>query len=328
MSETTLAGPRLNPEEVRMAYRLILGREPESEAVVAWHCDNVKTLAALSAAFLASDEFRGRNGAAPAAFAETTARGYAARQLAIETQVTPAVLDRLAQRIRTQWTTLGEEDPHWSVLTEERFRARRLDAAAEADFRRSGKNSADLIDLFAQRSGRAPPTGVCVELGCGVGRITRWLAKRFARVIAVDISPGNLALCEKYMKEEGVTNVETRLIASIDELEHLPKFDMFYSLIVLQHNPPPIQYRMLATLFPKIAPGGGCLFQTVADLPGYAFKAESYLGSPSPQMEIHSLPMAEILTLLRTNGLILDLVRSDVWVAAYGSYTFAAHRDG
>lgn len=318
-------------EEVRLAYYLLLGREPESEAIVDAHRAAHESLASLRDGFAASDEFKARHGSVERAdqdFLDRIAKGYFASPLPVDVAVAADVAERLATRIREQWTKLGESDPYWSVLTDEQFRAERMDAAAKRRFDKSGEHAARLIELTAARTGLAVPTGTCVELGCGVGRVTRHLAKRFARVIAVDISPGNLALCERYMAAEGVSNVETRLIRDIEELEALPSVDFFYSMIVLQHNPPPIQHRALEILLGKIAPGGQCLFQTVADLPGYSFEAESYLSTPSPTMEVHSLPMAVVQRLVRASGLTLDTVRMDPWVSAYGSYTFSAHREG
>lgn len=316
-------------EQVRLAYFLLLGREPESDAILDAHCDAHDDLESLRAGFIASAEFRDRNLVAqPAAqeFVKRLAEGYFAEQLSVDVDVSPEVSARLAARIREQWTKLGESEPYWSVLTDDDFRAERMDEVARKRFDKSGEHSARLIDLTAARTGLTPPTGICVELGCGVGRITRHLAARFERVIAVDISPGNLALCERYMAEQNVHNVETRLIRDIEELATLPVVDFFYSMIVLQHNPPPIQHRVLELLLGKIGVGGQCLFQTVADLPGYSFEAESYLSSPSPTMEIHSLPLAIVHRLIRECGLTLDTVRADPWVSAYGSYTFSAHR--
>jgi 2-polyprenyl-3-methyl-5-hydroxy-6-metoxy-1,4-benzoquinol methylase len=318
-------------EEVRLAYLLLLGREPESEAVVDAHRAAHRDLASVRDAFVASREFRERHQTAirpEQGFLPRLAQGYFAPHLPVEVHVAPPVAERLAARIRDQWTKLGESDPFWSVLTSEEYRVDRIDAAARRRFNKSGQSAAQLIDLTATRTGLTPPTGTCIELGCGVGRITRHLANRFGRVIAVDISPGNLALCERYLAEEGVHNVETRLIRAIDELSTLPTVDFFYSMIVLQHNPPPIQFRILQILLEKIGRGGQCLFQTVADLPGYSFNVESYLSSPSPTMEVHSLPMPTVLQVIRESGLILDTARMDNWVGNYGSYTFSAHREG
>src|SRR3989442_10706589 len=51
----------------------------------------------------------------------------------------------------------------------------------------------ELEDLFG-RLGADPRGRTCVEVGCGPGRMTRHLAQRFDRVVAVDVSPAMLRL--------------------------------------------------------------------------------------------------------------------------------------
>jgi hypothetical protein len=48
-------------EDVRLCYRLILGREPESEDVVERHVARAKTVAMLRRSFIGSREFISRN---------------------------------------------------------------------------------------------------------------------------------------------------------------------------------------------------------------------------------------------------------------------------
>lgn len=319
--------PGLTRADVRLAYLLLLGREPESTAVVDEHLASHRDLIALSKVFMASEEFQRKSDAALGRQQIDVDRGYWAAPSSVDHRVAPAVLDRLAARIREQWTALGEEDPYWSVLTDDRFRSARIDAAALQEFRASGKAAAAVIDLAVGRSERATPAGTCLELGCGVGRVTRHLAQRFDRVIAVDISPGNLALCRRYMEEEGVANVETVLVQDLRDVAALPAFDFFYSVIVLQHNSPPVQRFILETLLPKLRPAGQFLFQTVADQPGYSFDVERYLASASPTMEVHSLPMAAIMQVIRRSGLVVDTARLDTWAGFYGSYTFHGARE-
>jgi 2-polyprenyl-3-methyl-5-hydroxy-6-metoxy-1,4-benzoquinol methylase len=314
----------LDRELVRLGYYFVLNREPESEAVVEEKLTSAATLRALRDVLRNSDEFRVQM--QMDRYLPRMIDGYWSPPQPVEYQVSPDLMARLVARIRAQWTRLGQEDPYWSVLTHEGFRLNAMTDAALASFRETGRESASLVDLVSRRAGRPTPTGTCVELGCGVGRVTRHLADRFEKVIAVDISPGNLALCERYMRDENVRNVETVLLSDIHDLHALPAYDFLYSVIVLQHNPPPIQFAMLSTLLAKIRPGGACVFQTVADMPNYAFKAEDYLRTDSPAMEVHCLPMAAILKLVHDTGLVLDGARMDSWIEVYGSYTFSASR--
>lgn len=317
---------RLTPDLVGEAYRGLLDREPESDAVVETHIRHHSTLSSLLAAITHSAEF-GRSTNSPVRNDMVMAAlrdAYWNVPGVIEHDVSPEAMTQLVDRIRAQWTLLGETEPHWSVLAIDEFKSDKLTDAAVDAFYRTGEDSARLIDLFEQRTSVRARHGVCLELGCGVGRITEHLARRFDQVIGVDLSPGNLKLCNERMASIGAKNVTTQSVSGIEDFATLPDFDFFYSIIVLQHNSPPIQKAILRTLLGKVRPGGGALFQIPTEMPGYAFGMEPYLASPSTDMEVHGLPKAVVLDEIRRAGLnIVDLM-PDSWTDIFGSYTFYA----
>ena len=164
-----------------------------------------------------------------------------------------------------------------------------------------------------------------VELGCGVGRITRFLANRFDSVVAADISPGNLALCGQYLKREGVRNVDVLQLQKLAEIDAVPAIGGFFSLIVLQHNPPPVQLFLLKKLLGKVAPGGFCFFQVPTAKPGYRFSAEDHIKSPISEMDMHCLPMRHVFGLLAENDFRVMEVIKDSWSGDdFHSHTFFA----
>ncbi len=316
----------LNSDFVKEAYRGILGREPESQEAIDSHIRRHATVSGLLSTLVHSPEFKkmenpkARNDAVMAALSEA----YWSKPGAIEFDVSEEAMRRLVSRIRDQWTMLGETEPHWSVLTNDQYRSDKLDEEAIADFYESGEHSARLIDLFEQRTGVSARHGVCLELGCGVGRVTEHLAKRFDRVIGVDISPGNLKLCKERMAKVGTHNVETQVVGGMEDFDSLPDFDFFYSIIVLQHNSPPIQKAILRSLLGKVKRGGGALFQIPTEMPGYSFEVEPYLATAAPTMEVHGLPKSVVLDEIRRAGLHLVDVMPDSWTDILGSYTFYA----
>ena len=311
--------------EITEVYRSLLGRDPESERVISSHLDRQISLSEFIDIVLVSDEYSKRVREGENAVVMSVLRqSYWTLPGEIEHEVSNEAMGRLVDRIRAQWTLLGETEPHWSVLTNDEFKSDQLTEAAVDAFYKSGEDSARIIDLFEQRTGVKARHGVCLELGCGVGRITEHLAKRFDQVIGVDISPGNLKLCNERMAAVEAQNVTTRSVSGIEDFDALPEFDFFYSVIVLQHNSPPIQKAILRTLLGKVRPGGGALFQIPTEMSGYAFAVEPYLASPSPNMEVHGLPKAVVLDEIRRAGLnIVDLM-PDSWTDIFGSYTFYA----
>ncbi|WGM32289.1 class I SAM-dependent methyltransferase [Brevundimonas sp. NIBR11] len=317
----------LTRDEVAEGYRLFLRREPESEDAINGAIEKYADVGAYWRGLLSSDEFQrgwSRSGEANQYIMETMSKAFWALPATIEHEVSADRMDQLVARISEQWTALGEVEPHYSVLTHEDFRAEKMDEENIRRFRETGRTAASIIETFEKRSGHDPHSGVCLELGCGVGRITRFLAERFDQIIAVDISAGNLRLCTEYMQEEGVTNVTTVHISGLAELEALPEIDFFYSIIVLQHNSPPIQKAILRTLLSKIRPGGGVLFQIPTDIPGYHFSADVYLNSAEPEMEMHALPKPVVLQLLSEAGLVLSDIAPDGFIGEFGSNTFYA----
>lgn len=92
----------------------------------------------------------------------------------------------------------------------------------------------ELAALFG-RLGADPRGGLCVEVGCGPGRMTAALAARFDRVLALDVSPAMLARARAAVD---APNVEF-LAVSGPRLDGVPdaRADALVCYLVLQHLP-------------------------------------------------------------------------------------------
>ena len=92
----------------------------------------------------------------------------------------------------------------------------------------------ELASLFG-RLGADPRGGVCVEVGCGPGRMTGALAARFHRVIALDVSREMLA---RAAAEVTAANVDFRQVSgeALDGVESVSA-DVAVCYLVLQHLP-------------------------------------------------------------------------------------------
>ena len=152
----------------------------------------------------------------------------------------------------------------------------------------------------------------CLEVGCGVGRVTSFLAKAFPKVIAADISSSHLELARKYLEEQNVTNVDLQHFSNTYALESLPKVDSILSVITLQHNPPPIIAWMLGKLLLALNPGGVAYIQIPTYRNGYLFEVERYLQSEAPKtLEMHFLPQYEIFRIVAESDCICLEIRED-----------------
>jgi 2-polyprenyl-3-methyl-5-hydroxy-6-metoxy-1,4-benzoquinol methylase len=300
---------------VEACYRAILGREPENDAVVQACLEQIERPEELIAGFLSAEEYTSR-------LPMAAEKSYSYPATRIDVDAPPAILDRLFERHRLQWRTLGETEPFWSVLTSDEFASANLTDASLDAFYASGQKHADLVELYAKRTRTPAARGTCLDLGCGVGRITKYLAGRFDKVLAVDVSEGNLRECRKMAAHFGIKNVEFVLLQSPAEVADLPRLDFFFSAFVLQHNAPPVQKFMLEKVLSKIRPGGGFYFQTQTYAPGYSFAIDAFLASPPDVMDMHCLPMHEIFRLVETRGLSMREALMDLCTGRYGSHTF------
>jgi SAM-dependent methyltransferase len=287
--------------DVEMVYRLFLHREPESEEVMREFLP-VGSVEDLCRIFLHSDEFKAKFGRSQIPFDWPPIR--------IQVTVEPSLLAAMIAHVERTWSALGEADPYWSVLSVPQFR--RDSFAAHADtFRDSGRIDVERFRAVAARAGLdLAHFRSCLELGCGVGRLTRWLAQMFPRVLATDISQAHLDILEQELPDGCVQRV---LLSAPDTINTLPDFDVFFSLIVLQHNPPPIMALILRTVLTRLQPGGIGYFQLPTYSKDYAFDAETYLHAlPSRgEMEMHVLPQAEVFAILEACGCRLLEVRED-----------------
>ena len=133
------------------------------------------------------------------------------------------------------WREFGRSDPYFGVLSTERFRAGNLDEGALREFFAGGESHvADVLDTFARHLGRNIAKGDALDFGCGVGRLVLPLARRFDRVVGVDVSEAYIAEASRNAAREGLANIS--FVQSLDGLEGR-QFDLVHSYIVFNHIP-------------------------------------------------------------------------------------------
>ena len=114
---------------------------------------------------------------------------------------------------------------------------------------------AEELTSLLGRLGGDPRGGTCLEVGCGPGRMTRALAERFGRVIAVDVSP---AMLEQAAANANAANVSFRLVSGerLDGVEDATA-DTLVCYLVLQHLPGARVVRSYLREFARVlAPAG------------------------------------------------------------------------
>lgn len=190
----------------------------------------------------------------------------------------------------------------------------------EAEFWSSGRNNLDrtlepfglTIDLDAH----------VVEIGCGIGRITRALAERAASVSGLDVSAEMVRQCQEALGE--FDNVDV-LLGNGHDLSGIAdaSADVVYSFIVFQHIPDPTTTcEYIRDIGRVLRPGGWTVFQ-VSEMPEI-HRRERWIGTENlgtrlrrlthraprgllaPEWLGSAVSRRELLNALGQGGLVLD----------------------
>jgi SAM-dependent methyltransferase len=289
----------VTPEVVTWGYRFFLGREPESSQVVEERVKDCATLEELRSVFLTSHEFTQQN----QAFRTPSLSGNEPR-MTIQDVYTENDLQRLFEHIQGTWHYLGETEPYWSVVTSEKFKQANIQQALD-QFYDSGMYDATRLFRTLERNNIDYMTfNSCLEYGCGLGRVTRWLSEKFDIIYGYDISLPHLKSAESYLNGKHIKNTLLRHIKYIKDILSLPKVDLVYSILVLQHNPPPLMSLIIREFIKSLNPGGVALFQVPTYRLDYSFSLEDYYDKEGSnhQMEAHCLPQRTIFNIARQEG--------------------------
>jgi SAM-dependent methyltransferase len=318
---------RVTPDAIVWAYRILLNREPENLEVIQHLLDFLRDNRHLREHFLLSEEFRRSN----PHLAVCNLRGLEP-PMQIEEVVSKEKLQVLFDHIQATWQILGQTEPHWSVLSSEGYKQSSIQSTKDAldNFYATGQHEVirflstlerNLIDCSSLKT--------CLEFGCGVGRVTQWLSERFDQVFAFDISSTHLEIAQNRLHEEGINNVMLRHINELNDMIDLPKVDVLYTIIVLQHNPPPVIRFLISQLLKALKPNGIAFFQVPTYRTNYMFSLGEYLSTNATQneMEMHVLPQKNIFEVLEEENCSLIEVINDSYSGGFGvSNTFLARK--
>ena len=312
--------------EVVDAYRLLLGREPESEAAIAAKLPLADWLA-LRHDFMASPEF---DGGAPGR--RTPANALLAPPNRVEVEVERSCFDALMAHVRQTWEALGTERPHWSVLTNAAFLPEQIGENLDSFYASGALDLAALEAALARAAMPLDAHGRVFELGCGVGRLTEHLAGRFRAVVACDVSRPHLDIARDRLRSRGIGNVAFRRLDDLPVLENEPPFDLFVSLITLQHNPPPLIHAILKAAFARLSRGGAAYFQVPVHQGGYGFRIADYLRrleAGAAVMEMHLVPQHQLFALFAASGItVRDMLFDDRTGGDFLSASFLLQKTG
>ena len=213
-------------------------------------------------------------------------------------------------RVRRQWTRLGECDPLWAILSRPDKKGGGWDPAT---FFETGVTEIENVLSIAQ--GLAPIRfGTAIDFGCGVGRLSQALATHFERVIGIDVAESMIQKAHQLNRFPGrcdyVHNVAADLSVLADQ-----SADFIYSSITLQHVIPALASRYIQEFFRVARPGTQVIFQLPCRprsvvwhaikrvLPVAAVNLLWRLRTESPEaMETYAMPENKVIQLVESSG--------------------------
>ncbi len=142
------------------------------------------------------------------------------------------------------------------------------DAESRAEF--SHELHIDVRHLVAALEGRSPSRAV--EVGCGYGRLTPWIADRTRELHAVDPDPSLLAAARREHPEIHFQRARAEALPFADD-----SFDLAVTWGVLNHVPEASIREATAELDRVVVPGGSLVISEATD------------GTPDPRWEYRSI---------------------------------------
>jgi SAM-dependent methyltransferase len=194
-------------------------------------------------------------------------------------------------RFGRDWNQLGKQNPFGAILTGS---AGELPQWRVDEFFDTGRVDADRFLADLARIAPNVPMSRVLDFGCGVGRVTRALARHFETSVGVDIAPSMIARAMSL--NQSFCNSSFR-VARTPELREIETavYEVVYSRLVLQHIPPALIGRYIRALIRVLAPGGVLMFQMpeeIAPEPEDVFLGAPVIGgvlkSHLPRVIVHT----------------------------------------
>lgn len=195
-------------------------------------------------------------------------------------------LQEIAHVMKRDWDDRAHHDARWFINT---FRFQQT----EEEFDRSGIIDVErlvLANLSLLTQNRDPKSLRVLDIGCGIGRMTKHLAKVFGEVVGVDVSGEMIRQARERLA--GIDNVELYETNGVD-LSIFPdeSFDLVLSAYVFQHVPSvDIITSNLCEAWRVLRRGGIFKFQTISltTLDFEEVQKDTWIGASFPESRIRS----------------------------------------
>lgn len=162
------------------------------------------------------------------------------------------------------WEDWGSVDPLYAILTDPKYRH---GAGNRDEFLETGESFAtsvvDQCDALGLASGRER----ALDFGCGIGRVSGPLSRRFEEVVGLDVSPSMVATARRVHADRPNCRFEVQRTTDLRQFSEA-SFDLVLCVLVLQHLASQEAILHYLREFARVlAPGGALVVQLPSAVP-------------------------------------------------------------
>lgn len=319
--------PGLN--DVAQCYRLFLERDVENASTAVMQMAGVPTLWGLIKRFSDSTEAMRRR--------IHRASGHIAGMYdpsAVEIEVGAPQRDALLERTLARWERCGRGFAYDLLFRDPRlFDSRSEKWNREKRFEFGHEELEHLLEAGRRNGIAIGPDASVLALGCEVVFLAAAAKERLGHVTAIEVGCAAFEQGRGALEERGTQDVDLLPLRTfLDPAACIGgrTCNIFHSVMLLQHAPPPVSMMLLDLCLGRIAPGGYAYFQLPCHIYDYRFVADAYLEARSEadnSGEIHALPQAAVFELLARHDLVPIEVLPEQRLGPMGfSFTFFARK--
>jgi SAM-dependent methyltransferase len=201
--------------------------------------------------------------------------------------------------VKDTWESFAQQDALGAILTDPSKKRGRWEIS---EFMETGLSEISTVLNHVRDLGLSPDfNGLAVDFGCGVGRLSRALAKQFNRVVGVDIAATMISTAVKLNSDLNNCKFVLNTRADLEILE-TGSVSFIYSNIVLQHMPGRFAQSYLREFVRILEPGGIMVFQ-IADSP---------TGNLLARMRYHIRPRTRVRQILGKKPMMMYALRENL----------------
>ncbi len=209
------------------------------------------------------------------------------------------ILNQLFEKTSFYWRQSGtiKEEIYYSVLTEEKYR-KNMSEVEIKNFLTTGKNQIlESLNYVTKFSKNDKKINSVLDFGCGVGRLSYNLPLSIPEIWCCDFSKMHLKEAKSNLSKRFIdTNLNFKYLSGINCIRELPKQDLIFSFITLQHNTPPIINYIIKQLLQLLNKDGIAVLHIPIVILNYQFNFAQYFNSKTSgkELEMHMLPKANL----------------------------------